>query len=426
MSESFPTKETSLAKELFIWLVIATSLALVNLFINYRHYPDDPTSSFKLLFVHLAYSYFVFTHILILIAIFRTLVWDHLKSANWLVQQTSGLSFAFIGFAAGVFNMQWFADFAHGLMFPDQSINFSISNSLIYWLGTFVAIGIIGNFAISYYTLRLNLKKSYQIHLERERLRGELETAREMQMGIMPSKAPSLPGIDIAGVCRPATEVGGDYFDYFHKNEDGSELGFAVADVSGKGLKAAMTAVMVSGMMHAEATRELRADEILTRINVPLYKKTDRRMFTALLFGILDIRNLEFVFTNAGQMPPLLLRDNKIIELEAEGPRLPLGATGKVNYTCESVPLKKGDRLFVYTDGINEAMNQNREQFGENRLKDALLDTTLAHSAEEALALIQSKVNAFTGNAPQHDDITMVYIKIEHSVTSFNPMNKTQ
>ena len=81
------------------------------------------------------------------------------------------------------------------------------------------------------------------------------------------------PGVDIAGICLPATEVGGDYFDYFQKNGSDTELGFTVADVSGKGMRAAMTAVMVSGMLHAEAARELKADEILTHINAPLYQK---------------------------------------------------------------------------------------------------------------------------------------------------------
>lgn len=412
MSQPFPNRETPLIKELLIWLLIATGLALINWFVNYRPYPGDPDSSLKLLIVHLAYSYFVFLHILILIAVFRMFFWNRIKSANRTVQEATGLVFAFIGFSIGLFNMQWFADYAHSFMFPDQSIHFSISDSLIYWLGIFVAIGVIGIFAISYYTMRLNLKESYRIHLERERLRGELETAREMQMGIMPSKAPTISGIDIAGICLPATEVGGDYFDFFLKNGSHHELGFTVADVSGKGMKAAMTAVMVSGMLHAEAARELKSDEMLTRINVPLYQKTDRRMFTALLFGILNSKKLDFTFTNAGQLPPLLLRDGSITELKAEGPRLPVGITRQVHYTSESVQLKPGDRLLIYTDGINEAMNQHREQFGDSRLFDAFSETEEIQSAEEALTLIQSRVDEFAGIEPQHDDLTMVYIQI--------------
>ena len=412
MSQPFPNRETPLIKELLIWLLIATGLALINWFINYQPYPEDPLGNLKLLIVHLAYSYFVFLHILILIAVFRMFFWNRIKSANRTVQEATGLVFAFIGFSIGLFNMQWFADYAHSFMFPDQSIHFSISDSLIYWLGIFVAIGVIGIFAISYYTMRLNLKESYRIHLERERLRGELETAREMQMGIMPSKAPTISGIDIAGICLPATEVGGDYFDFFLKNGSHHELGFTVADVSGKGMKAAMTAVMVSGMLHAEAARELKSDEMLTRINVPLYQKTDRRMFTALLFGILNSKKLDFTFTNAGQLPPLLLRDGSITELKAEGPRLPVGITRQVHYTSESVQLKPGDRLLIYTDGINEAMNQHREQFGDSRLFDAFSETEEIQSAEEALTLIQSRVDEFAGSEPQHDDLTMVYIQI--------------
>jgi len=415
MSKSFPNKETPLAKELVIWLLIATALALFNWFISNQSYPKDPNSSLKLLIVHLAYSYFVFLHILMLVAVFRTLFWDRLKSTNRVIQEATGLVFAFIGFSVGMFNMQWFAGYAHSFIFPGQSISFSISDALIYWLGIFGAIGIIGIFAVSYYSMRLNLKESYRIHLERERLRGELETAREMQMGIMPSKAPNVSGVDIAGICLPATEVGGDYFDYFQKNGDDHKLGFTVADVSGKGMKAAMTAVMVSGMLHAEAGRELRADEMLTHINAPLFKKTDRRMFTALLFGILDIKQMQFTFTNAGQMPPMHLRDGTITELKADGPRLPVGITKQVNYNGESIPLKPGDRLLIYTDGINEAMNQNREQFGDHGLADAFSETADIQSAEEGLESIQSRVHEFTGNEPQHDDLTMVYINIGHA-----------
>ncbi|MCC5913959.1 MAG: PP2C family protein-serine/threonine phosphatase [Balneolaceae bacterium] len=412
MSRSFPNKETPLLKELAIWFLIATGLAVINWFIFYRPYPEDPNSSMKLLFVHLAYSYFVFLHILILIAIFRTLFLERLKPASRLIQEASGLTFAFIGFAIGVFNMQWFADYAHSYMFPDHSINFNVSDTLIYWLGVFVAIGIIGLFAVSYYTMRLNLKASYRIHLDRERLQGELDTARKMQMGIMPSEAPEMPGVDIAGICLPATEVGGDYFDYFQKNGSDSELGFTVADVSGKGMSAAMTAVMVSGMLHAEAARGLKTAEMLNRINGPLFKKTDRRMFTALLFGILNMKQMQFTFTNAGQSPPLLLRDGAITVLKAKGPRLPVGITKQVDYTNESTPLKPGDRLLIYTDGVNEAMNQNRKQFGDPRLMNAFSETADIQSAEEALASIQSKVNDFTGSEAQHDDITMVYVKI--------------
>lgn len=180
MSQPFPNKETPLIKELMIWLLIATGLAVINWFLYFQPYPEDPDSSLKFLIVHLAYSYFVFLHILILIAVFRMLFWDRIKSANRIIQEATGLVFAFIGFSLGLFNMQWFADYAHSFMFPDQSIQFTVSDSLIYWLGIFVAIGVIGIFAVSYYTMRLNLKASYRIHLERERLCGELETAREI------------------------------------------------------------------------------------------------------------------------------------------------------------------------------------------------------------------------------------------------------
>ncbi len=330
-------KETPIGKELLIWFIIATGLALVNWYLNYRPVPEVTASGFRFLVLQLAYSYFVFTHILILIVVFRLILWDRVKSANRFIQEGSGLLFAFIGFIIGLYNLEWFASFMHGQMFPGQTLDFQWSESFLYWLGSFVVIAVIGIFAVSHYAMRLNLKESYRIHLERERLKSELDMAREMQMGIMPSRAPDLQGCDVAGICLPATEVGGDYFDYIRVDEKDDLLAIAVADVSGKAMKAAMMAVMVSGMLHTEVSNQSDPAGVLTRINGPLFRKSDPRMFAAMLFGILDPHKAQFSYTNAGQMPPLLLRDEKVTALKAQGPRLPLGATTGVDYIRETI-----------------------------------------------------------------------------------------
>ena len=151
--------------------------------------------------------------------------------------------------------------------------------------------------------MRLNLKEGYRIQLEREWLQSELQTAREMQLGIMPSEAPDCPGFDIAGICLPAAEVGGDFFDYVRPDgeENDAEIALAVADVSGKGMKAAMTAVMVSGMLNTEAIHRKNPAEVLIRINRPLYRKSDRRMFAAMLYGILDPGKSSFLSPMRGR-----------------------------------------------------------------------------------------------------------------------------
>ncbi len=405
-------KETPIGKELLIWFLIATGLALVNWYLNYRPVPDVTASGFRFLLLQLAYSYFVFTHILILIVVFRLVLWDRVKSANRFIQEGSGLLFAFIGFIIGLYNLEWFASFLHGQMFPGHTSDFQWSESIIYWLGSFVAIAVIGVFAVSYYTMRLNLNESYQIHLERERLKSELDTAREMQMGLMPSGAPDLPGFDIAGVCLPATEVGGDYYDYIRIDGEDNALAIAVADVSGKGMKAAMTAVMVSGMLHVEAFHRTNSAEVLIRINRPLYRKSDRRMFAAMLYGILDPGKKQFSFTNAGQMPPLLLRAGRIVTISSHGPRLPLGVTAEVNYARKTLELASGDHMLLFTDGINEARNGDRLLFGEERLELALAESARAPSASAALEMILDRIREFTGDEPPHDDITMVLLRV--------------
>ncbi len=405
-------KETPIGKELLIWFAIATALALINWFLNQGNWPAVPYAGLRMLILQLSYSYFVFLHIFLLIGVFRFVLWDRVKSSGKILREGSGMLFAFLGFTMGLLNLQWFSHFAYDILFPGFTLNFQVADSLGYWLAMFVIIATIGTFAVSYHTMRLNLKESYRIQLERERLRSELETAREMQMGLMPSAAPDLPGYDIAGVCLPAMEVGGDYYDYIRIDGEDNALAIAVADVSGKGMKAAMTAVMISGMLHAEAIDRTNSAEVLIRINRPLHRKSDRRMFAAMLYGILDPGKKQFSFTNAGQMPPLLLRSGKVSAISSHGPRLPLGATPEVNYARRSLELASGDQLLLFTDGINEARNGDRYLFGEERLELALAESARAPSASAALEMIHDRIREFTGEEPPHDDITMVLLRV--------------
>lgn len=412
MANPYPRKEAPVYKEILIWLLIATTLALANWLILNPGGIDGTGIQIRGLILHLLFSYFVFTHILILVAVYRATLYRRLAEARIFLQNAAGLLFAFVGFGAGMFNLQWFGGFVFLWLFPGHHFQFSVIETLDYWLIVFVAITFIGIFAISYYTMRLNLKESYRIHLERERLRGELETARVMQMELMPSQAPSMTGLDVAGVCDPAREVGGDFYDYFRPDETPDRLAIAVADVSGKGMKAAMTAVMTSGMLHAAVAGGQAPDRLLRLINPPLYQKSDRRMFTTMLFGVIDTRNRNFEFVNAGQMPPMLLRDGEVVTLAADGPRLPLGLTNEVPYSSTTATLRSGDRILLYTDGVNESMNPDRELFGTERLEEAFATTTNIPGSSEALAHIRSRIDRFTDGNEPHDDITMVMVTV--------------
>jgi len=251
---------------------------------------------------------------------------------------------------------------------------------------------------------------------EQTRLTTELRAAREMQMGLMPKEDPIVPGFDIAGICVPANEVGGDFFDYVWLDEKKAKLGIAVADVSGKAMRAAITAVMTSGMIYQEIGNGESPKKILRKINKPLYAKIDDHMFTALSFAVLDVKKKELRFSNAGQMYPALTRRGRVIMLEVKGARLPLGIKENVLYEEMIVRLKKGDTVIFYTDGIPEAKNEKDEFYGFDRFK-TLAGGIEGASAKETRDRILEDVKSFTGKSPQYDDMTVVVVKVgDHSV----------
>lgn len=246
---------------------------------------------------------------------------------------------------------------------------------------------------------------------EQDHLEQELKSAHEMQMGLMPKEDPQVKGFDISGVCVPANEVGGDFFDYVWLDQKKMKLGIALADVSGKAMKAAITAVMTSGMIYRELENNESPKSILRKINRPMYAKLDNRTFTALSFAVIDTKEKELRFSNAGQAYPILKRGGNVTALEVKGARLPLGVKEDVLYGEMAVKLKKGDLVVFYTDGIPEAKNATEEFYGFDRLK-ALVAGLDALSAREMRDRILDEVKAFTGPAPQHDDMTIVVVRV--------------
>ncbi len=247
---------------------------------------------------------------------------------------------------------------------------------------------------------------------EKSRLQKELQTAHDMQMGLMPASDPIVSGFDISGLCRPAEEVGGDYFDYVWLNEEKTRLGIAVADVSGKAMKAAITAVMTSGMVYREVGTNETPKGILRKINRPMYLKTDKRIFTAMSFAVIDTETQKLAFSNAGQMQPFLKRKAAIEPIKVDGSHLPLGMTEDVEYHELTISLERGDTIVFYTDGIPEAMNKKDEMFGFERLESIVKDSAADLSAKQVAAKIVQKVADFAGSAKQHDDMTVVVVRV--------------
>jgi len=254
---------------------------------------------------------------------------------------------------------------------------------------------------------------SYRRRLNNVRMKAELRAAHDAQMSIMPGKDPAVEGFDISGICIPANEVGGDFFDYLWVGEDQHRFGVVVGDVSGKAMKAAMTAVMSCGMIHSGARDSHPVGDILSRINGPLYLKTEKDVFIAACLAAINIHTKELTFTNAGLTKPLLKSQGSVTYLEAAGATHPLGMASQNSYLEKTVQLHPGDLLIFMTDGIPEAQNRTREFFGDERLKDLISQMNTADlSAREIKDAVIQAVKAFSGSAPQHDDMTVVAIKI--------------
>ncbi len=248
---------------------------------------------------------------------------------------------------------------------------------------------------------------------ERTRLETELNTARQMQMGLMPASDPRLSGFEVAGLCRPANEVGGDFYAYLASDKHPAHIGIAVADVSGKAMKAAITAIMTSGMLYEAAKRSSAPNEILDAINAPLHERSDKRVFTAMVMARLEASGTRRTLTlsNAGQTPPLLVRKGKVTPLTTKGVRLPLGLKEGVRYPKQTFRLRAGDLVFFYTDGMTEASSTSGEAYGDERLQ-AYLRSSAHGTARDVVNGTVSDLQTFLGDRPLADDVTIVAVKV--------------
>ncbi|HER44524.1 MAG TPA: hypothetical protein ENO08_08710, partial [Candidatus Eisenbacteria bacterium] len=250
--------------------------------------------------------------------------------------------------------------------------------------------------------------------LRNTRITAELRAAHDAQMSIMPHSDPEIEGLDISGICIPANEVGGDFYDYISMNMNRERFGIVIGDVAGKAMKAAMVAVMSSGMVFSKADEDLPTDEIATQLNRAIYHKTDEIVYTALCLGFIDLVTKEFSFTLAGFCPPLLKSDGELQRLDGSGPRFPLGMLEEVVYEKRTIELAAGDVLVLYTDGVTESRNRAKEFYGYEGLERLVgeLDSA-AMSAKEIKDSIVADVKLFSQDTPQMDDLTVIVVKVE-------------
>ena len=252
---------------------------------------------------------------------------------------------------------------------------------------------------------------------EKERIATELSVARKIQAGMLPSVAPDFsgqPSFELDAGMTPAKEVGGDFYDFYMLDEN--RLAVTVADVSGKGVPAALFMVVAKTVLQNFAmAAKSRGDfaEVVAHANDRLCEGNDQMMFVTVFFGVLDLRTGEFVYVNAGHNPPLVLRGGQEpCYLMPEGkPDKPLGVMEGRAYQQCSMTLTSGDMIFLYTDGVTEAINETAELYGEERLKEALSGIDRNAPISETLGSLRESIKTFAGTAEQADDITMLGLR---------------
>jgi phosphoserine phosphatase RsbU/P len=244
----------------------------------------------------------------------------------------------------------------------------------------------------------------------RERLNRELEIAKEVQEYLFPQRLPSVPGLDYCGRCRPAREVGGDYYDFLELPE--GRLGIAVGDVSGKGIGAALMMASLEASLRAQASVSHDMAELMSRVNSLVYEASSANRYATLFYAEYDPRSLQLSYVNAGHNPPVILRkpsaDCQVLRLETGGPVI--GILQQC-YQQESFPLEPGDLVVLFTDGVSESMNVRDEEWGEDRLIE-FAQTCHGLPAYEVMTRILAAAEAFAGGASQHDDMTLVVLRV--------------
>ncbi|MCP4900411.1 MAG: SpoIIE family protein phosphatase [bacterium] len=254
-------------------------------------------------------------------------------------------------------------------------------------------------------------------HRERLRMKQELEYAREIQLSMLPRQAPHVGWLEIAALSLPATEVGGDYYDYFVLDDD--RLVTVVGDVTGHGVASGLVLSGVRSGLILLLEELAGPRQILLRVNKMLKMTTTRRMLMTLGVAAFDRRSRELTVATAGH-PPLLLRRQQTGTIEEIGRgSLPLGALRDAEYEQVEVALSPEDVVLLYSDGVVEAINPTGEQYGWDRLKIALSsDTATGVSAQSVRDTILRSLWDFKGDAEQLDDVTMVVVRVRHPSTA--------
>ena len=256
------------------------------------------------------------------------------------------------------------------------------------------------------------IKAMQQEHIQLESIKGDLAVAREIQQAILPRIIPPFPEnahqIDIAASMEAAKDVGGDFYDFFRIDED--HIGFVIADVSGKGVPAAIFMAVCRTLIRATGIKGGAPSECITYTNDLLVEESVSDMFVTVFYGIYNLKSGEVVYTNAGHNPPYVVKADGSIKNLPLSKNLVTGIVEGYQYTEETLQLEHGDTLLLYTDGVTEAIDTESKEYGEERLKNLLRQSAQA-SCQELIDMVKADVKSFAGDEEQSDDITLLAIK---------------
>jgi len=265
----------------------------------------------------------------------------------------------------------------------------------------------LGALGESFNSMTESVSKLISEQQQRQRLEHELTIAREVQRQLFPTEKPTVQGVEIEAVVRPARVVSGDYYDFLPLGP--GRLGIALADISGKGISAALIMASLQAALRSQAMFDGRGPgstaEIVTRLNKHLYSSTAPDRFATLFYGVYDAQTRRLEYTNAGHPAPLCISGKQVRCLSTGG--TVLGLFDDRQFESQVVDIAAGSLLIAYSDGLTEAENANAEEFEEQRVLDAALRMGQA-PARAVLKNLLEAVNQWTGPAEQSDDITII------------------
>ena len=254
------------------------------------------------------------------------------------------------------------------------------------------------------------------------RIDKELEYAKQIQLSALPANFPEGAEYNIYAQMIAAKEVGGDFYDFYELSD--TTVAFLAADVSGKGIPAAMFMMTAKTIIKDLAERGLAVNDVFTKANEKLCENNESGMFVTAWMGILDLTTGKLQFANAGHNPPLLKRANGSFEYLRSRAGFVLAGMEGVRYRVSELTLEPGDRLFLYTDGVPEATNTENKLYGEDRLLD-FMNQNAATEATALLPALKANIDEFVGDAPQFDDITMVMFDYKPKQGGSHMVNQT-